>query len=149
MFLIYSLNIFSVQCKFDMGLYDVLSNLSLPCFNMGRILDIFNINGKIPAMSDLLIANVIWGAKAVGLILRNFILVSLKPLDDELLDFLMMFKTLLTVMGGILKTPFGVGMRLCRKISGLKNIALNPTLIFCILTFQNRFKIQAIFVRPG
>ena len=37
-------------------------------------------------MSDLVMANVIWEAEAVGLILRNFILVSLKPLNDELLD---------------------------------------------------------------
>ena len=101
--------------------------------------------GNIPAMSDLLMAKFIWVAKAVGLIFRNFMLLSLKPLDDELLDFLMMFTTTPTVMGGILKTPFGAGMRLCKKISGLKNIAIKPTLIFCIWTFQN-FMIEAILV---
>ena len=37
-------------------------------------------------------------------------------------------------------------MRLCRKIKGLKKISLNQTLIFGILTFQNRFIIEAIFV---
>ena len=120
MFLICSSNIFSTQFRFDIGLYEVLSNLTLPCFNMGRILEIFSIDGNMPAISDLLMANVIWEAKAVGLILRNFILVSLKPLDDKLLDFLMMFKTSPIVMGGILKTPFGAGMRLCRKIKGLE-----------------------------
>ena len=72
------------------------------------------------AMRDLLMAKVLWDANAAGLILRNFILVSLKPLDDELLDFLMMLTTSPIVMGGILKTPFGAGMRLCRKISRLK-----------------------------
>ena len=91
-------------------------------------------------------AKVICEAKAVGLILRNFILVSLKPLDEELLDFLMMLTTSLIVMGGILKTRFGAGMRLFKKISGLKLMAWKPTLIFCILTFQNRFIIEAIFV---
>ena len=91
-------------------------------------------------------AKVICEANAVGLILRNFILVSLKPLDEELLDFLIMFTTSLIVMGGILKTPFGAGMRLLKKISGLKLVAWNPTLIFCIFTFQNRFIIEAIFV---
>ena len=60
-------------------------------------------------------AKVICEAKAVGLILRNFILVSLKPLDEELLDFLMMLTTSLIVMGGILKSPFGAGMRLLKK----------------------------------
>ena len=37
-------------------------------------------------------------------------------------------------------------MRLLKKISGLKLVAWNPTLIFCIFTFQNRFIIEAIFV---
>ena len=91
-------------------------------------------------------ANVICEAKAVGLILRNFMLVSLKPLDEELLDFLMMLTTSPIVMGGILKTLFGEGMRLYRKISGLKLMAWKPTLIFCIFMFQNKFIMEAIFV---
>ena len=90
----------------------------MPCFNIGRILDILRIDGNISAISDLLMANVMCWAKAVGLILRNFMLVSLKPLDDELLDFLMILVTPPPVMGGILKTPFGLGMKLCRKIKG-------------------------------
>ena len=72
---------------------EVLSSLFLPGFSIARILDIFNIDGNMPAMSDLLMAKVIWDAKAAGLILRNFILVSLKPLDDEFLDFLMILTT--------------------------------------------------------
>ena len=67
--------------------------------------------------------------EAVGLIFRNFMLVSLKPLDDELLDFFMMLTTSPTGIGGILKSPFGAGMRLCRKFRRLKNIALNLSLI--------------------
>ena len=66
----------------------MLSSLFLPGFRIGRILDIFNIDGNTPAMSDLLMAKVMWDAKAAGLIFRNFILVSLNPLDDEFLDFL-------------------------------------------------------------
>ena len=88
----------------------------------------------MPAISGLLMANVIWEANIVCLLLRNFILVSLKPLNDELLDFLMIFTTSPTVMVGIFKTPFGAGMKLCRKISGLKNIALKPTLIFFVFS---------------
>ena len=57
-------------------------------------------------------------------------LVLLKPLDDELLDFLMMHTTSLIVMGGILKTPFGAGMRLYRKISGLKLYGLEANSYF-------------------
>ena len=63
-------------------------------------------------MRDLLMAKVIWDANSTGLILRNFILVLLKPLDDELLDFLMMLTTSPIVMGGILKTPFGAGIKI-------------------------------------
>ena len=73
-------------------------------------------------------------------------LVSLKPLDDELLDFFMTLTKSPTVMGGILKTHFGVGMRLCRKIRGFRYSAGNPNLIFCNLTFQNIFIIEAILV---
>ena len=61
----------------------------------------------MPAMSDLLIAKVMWEEKAVGLIFRNFILVSLKPLDDEFLDFLMILTTSRIVICGILNSLWG------------------------------------------
>ena len=56
-------------------------------------------------MRNLYIENVKCYAKAFGLFFRNFILVSLKPPELELLEFLIIFITSPVVMGGILKPP--------------------------------------------
>ena len=82
-----SSNIFSIQWRLDIGLYDSFENLSFPCFSIGRIQEVLRISGNFPAISDLLIANAMWGAHAFGDIFRNFMLVSLNPLADEFFDF--------------------------------------------------------------
>ena len=95
-------NMFSMQCQFDIGVYDSLANLSFPCFNMGKILETFKMSGNFPSIRDLFIAKVMCGAHALGHIFMNFILVRLNPLADEFLDFCIIISTLSTDMYGML-----------------------------------------------
>ena len=66
-----------MQCRLDMGLYDDFEDLSFPAFSIGNIFDIFKNFGKMPSIKDLFMAKAIAGANALGLILKNLILVSL------------------------------------------------------------------------
>ena len=98
----------------------------------------------MPSIKDLFMAKAIAGANALGLILKNLILVSLWPLDDKFLECLIIFITSLVEIWGMLKVPDGFGMSALRKISGSKYIALKATRIIWIFTFQNMFMTAAI-----
>ena len=69
------------------------------------------MDGNLPDNDDHFIAKAMCGTNVSGLSLRNIMIVSLWPLDDELLDCIIILLTPLKVMGSILKNPHGFGMR--------------------------------------